>query len=96
MDANGKAVVVTTQHRGVFFGYVVHDDKLPAEITLRDARNCLYWSASLHGFVGLATTGPNSKCRIGPSVSQIQLFDVTSILDCTPDSVVAWEASPWK
>ncbi len=37
-----KAVLVTTNYRGVFFGYIKNDKKLPNEITLTGVRNCLY------------------------------------------------------
>lgn len=33
-----KAVLVTTEFRGVFFGYVKDESKLPEEITLTNAR----------------------------------------------------------
>ena len=41
---NGKEeipVVVTTEHRGVFFGYTA--DTSGDVIHLRAARNCIYW-----------------------------------------------------
>jgi len=64
--AKERAVVVTTQHRGVFFGYATDTD---AEIIkLSKARNCLSWSADVKGFMGLAATGPNKSCRVGPAV----------------------------
>jgi hypothetical protein len=32
-----RAVVVTTEHKGVFFGYVADESKLPAQVTLTQA-----------------------------------------------------------
>ena len=52
----GKAVLVTTAHRGVFFGYATETDG--ATIKLRAARNCIYWPAEQKGFLGLASNGP--------------------------------------
>lgn len=52
-----KPVLVTTEFRGVFFGYVKTDKKLPEEITLTNAKNCIYWS-DCGGFMGLASQGP--------------------------------------
>jgi len=43
MVTNGRAVVVTTENRGVFFGYVRDESKAPAQITLEKVRNCVYW-----------------------------------------------------
>ena len=45
-----KAVLVTTEHRGVFFGFA--RDTSGDTIKLRDARNCIYWSSDIGGFQG--------------------------------------------
>jgi len=94
-NTNGKerAVVVTTQHRGVFFGYASDTDG--AIIKLRGARNCLYWSTDVKGFMGLAATGPTKSCRIGPAVD-IDLRDITSVIACSPEAIQAWEVAPWS
>ena len=86
-------VLVTTSFRGVFFGKLIEDNG--ETVTLCDARNCVYWSPDCRGFLGLATTGPTKSCRIGPSVPQIGLRGVTSVAHCTPESVEAWQKSPW-
>ena len=90
------AVVVTTEHRGVFFGYMdeskVHDEA----ISLRAARNCIYWSADVKGFIGLSATGPNNNCKIGPSADIQSLRKITSVLLCSPEAVTAWEGAPWS
>ena len=88
------AVVVTTQHRGVFFGYMPESDIKADVIDLRGARNCVSWSSDVRGFMGLASTGPNSNCRVGPS-ADISLRDITSVMKCTPAATEAWEKAPW-
>lgn len=88
-----RAVVVTTEHRGVFFGYATDTDG--DAIQLRAARNCLYWPAENKGFMGLAAMGPVSGSRVGPAVD-ITLRKITSVIECTPDAVKAWEGAPWK
>lgn len=88
-----RAVLVTTAHRGVFFGYATDTDG--AIVKLRKARNCLYWSADVQGFLGLARTGPTSSCRIGPA-ADIELRDVTCVAICTPEAVAAWEGAKWS
>ena len=88
-----RAVLVTTEHRGVFFGYATETDG--ATITLRNARNCIYWSADVKGFLGLAATGPSASCRIGPR-ADITLRAVTCVAECTPAAVAAWESAPWR
>lgn len=88
-----RAVVVTTEHRGVFFGYT--SDTSGDIISLRAARNCLYWSSDVKGFMGLAATGPTGSCRIGPA-ADIEIRKVTSVMACTPEATEAWETSPWS
>jgi hypothetical protein len=86
-------VLVTTEHRGVFFGYASVTDG--ETITLKNARNCIYWSPSVKGFLGLAATGPDSQCRIGPR-ADITLRAITAVAEVTPAAVEAWEKAPWK
>ena len=58
MSEQGAPVVVTTEHRGVFFGYL--DGSRDSETALlRDAQMCVYWSADVRGVLGLAATGPS-------------------------------------
>lgn len=91
--AKERAVLVTTDKRGVFFGYSTDVDG--ETITLRRARNCVYWSADVKGFVGLCTTGPTPKCRIGPAAESIQLRGITSVGAVSDAAAAAWEAAPW-
>lgn len=89
-----RAVLVTTSHRGVFFGYATETSG--DTITLKRARNCIYWSADVKGFLGLASTGPTASCRIGPAVESIDLRGVTSVVAVTEIACASWEAAPWK
>ena len=92
--ANGeRPVIVTTEYRGVFFGYASDTDS--ETIRLRAARNCLSWSSDVKGFIGLAATGPNRNCRVGPA-ADITLRGITSVIECSPDAVTAWESAPWS
>lgn len=87
-----RAVVVTTKHRGVFFGYA--KDTSSDTIKLRAARLCVYWTADLRGFMGLASHGPSKGCKIGPA-ADIELREVTAVLEATPDAAKRWEDAPW-
>ena len=93
MKKKGKAVVVTTAHRGVFFGYLKKE--LGNTVTLTDAKNCISWTASVRGFIGLATTGPKVGCRIGPAADELKLHDVTSVITATKDAEKAWSKEIW-
>lgn len=91
--SNGeRAVLVTTEHRGVFFGYT--DDTSGDIIKLRAARNCIYWPVENKGFLGLANKGPLKGSRIGPA-ADLELRKITAVAACTPEAVEAWEKAPW-
>ena len=94
---NMKAVLVTTEHRGVFFGYIPHEvgEVPPKEaLKLQHARNVIYWSASMNGFLGLAAIGPDGSCKVGPAVSSLVVYDITSVTECAEKAVEKWEALP--
>lgn len=88
-----KAVLVTTAHKGVFFGYAT--DIEGDIISLRAARCCLYWPREQKGFIGLAATGPVAGARVGPA-ADLELRSITAVAACTPEAVKAWEAAPWR
>lgn len=88
-----RAVLVTTAHKGVFFGYAENTDG--DVIKLRAARNCIYWSSSVKGFLGLASEGPDKQCKIGPS-ADLEVRSITAVAECTEAAVKAWELAPWS
>lgn len=90
-----QSVLVTTAHRGVFFGYM-DTAKAGKTITLTDARNCIYWSQDMKGFLGLASSGPSQNCKVGPKVVSLFLTDVTSIAPVSDEAAQKWEGMPWS
>ena len=92
MASKERAVLVTTAHRGVFFGYATKTDG--ETIALKRSRLCLYWSADVKGFMGLAANGPSASCRVGPP-ADITLRNITAVLEVTLDAVTKWESGPW-
>lgn len=93
---NKKPVVVTTEHRGVFFGYVEDDSKVPAEIVLGGARMCVYWSAETKGVLGLCATGPQKGCKVTHAIPKTTLYKVTGVFECTPEATEKWEEGVWS
>ena len=92
--SNGeRAVLVTTTHKGVFFGYATETDG--NTIALRAARNCIYWPAENKGFLGLASEGPAKGARVGPA-ADIEIRDITCVAECSDAAVKAWEQAPWS
>lgn len=92
-NSKDRPVLVTTAHRGVFFGYASKTDG--KSIDLRGARNCLSWPSSNQGFLGLASMGPQPGARVGPA-ADITVHDVTCVAACTPNATAAWEAAKWN
>ena len=88
-----RPVLVTTEYRGVFFGYA--EDTSGETIKLTRARNCMYWPPEQKGFLGLASGGPKKGARVGPA-ADIELRKVTSVTECSDDAVNAWESAPWS
>jgi len=83
-----RPVVVTTEHRGVFFGFASETNG--EVIDLKRAQLVIYWTSDLRGFMGLASHGPGSGCKIGRPVD-IQLRGITSVVECTPAAVEKFE-----
>ena len=90
MTTKPKAVLVTTTHRGVFFGYADETDGDTIELT--KARNCIYWSTDVQGFMGLAAFGPSRNCKVGPA-ADIELRGITSVVTVTPEAEAKWNAA---
>lgn len=88
-----RAVLVTTEHKGVFFGYA--SETAGESIKLRAARLCVYWIADLHGFMGLASSGPRKGCRIGPACD-VELRGITSVCEVTPEAATKFEEGMWS
>lgn len=88
MHPTERPVLVTTEYRGVFFGYA--EDTSGDTITLKRARNCIYWSEEVGGFMGLAASGPDKKSRIGATADQITLRKITAVTEVAPAAVAAW------
>ena len=89
-----RAVIVTTSHKGVFFGYAT--DTTGEVIRLLRARLAVYWTADLRGFMGLASVGPKSGCRIGQAVPEMEVRAITAVIECTPEAVAQWEKGIWS
>ena len=89
--SSGRPVLVTTEYRGVFFGYA--DDTSGDVVTLKNARNCIYWPSGNGGFCGLASEGPAKGARIGARVYQIELRKITAVAEVTDEAVKKWEAA---
>jgi hypothetical protein len=82
-------VLVTTEYRGVFAGYLKDHISNDRRIILTQARCAINWATS-KGFLELAQDGPNSKSNIGAVAPVLELYGVTSVATCTQKAQEAW------
>lgn len=86
-----KSILITTQHRGVFFAQVEDSADL-TQRTLTNLKNCrmaIYWSTT-KGVMELASDGPNKGSRIGAPADLDVIHDVTAVFNVTPKAEAAW------
>lgn len=89
-----QPILVTTENKGVFFGYGEVSDAKTIRIT--DARMCVYWAQDVRGIVGLAATGPTKSCRITAPCPAITLQGVTSIMEVSKEAEEKWLNPIWS
>ena len=90
-----RAVLVTTQHRGVFFGMATKTTGETIELT--DVRNILYWPQECKGFLGLAADGPKTGAKLGPAAQRVELRNITSVTDLSEASAKVFAEFPvWR
>jgi hypothetical protein len=85
-----KSVLVTTKHRGVFWGRFESERNNGTTVVLTGARCAIKWATS-KGFLELALIGPNKSSKIGSAAPRITLHDVTSVSECSDAATSAWE-----
>lgn len=84
-----RAVIVCTEHRGVFFGY--SEDTKGDTINLKNARMAISFGTT-KGVMQLAETGPTSNSRISAR-ADIEVRKVTAVFEVTPAAAEKWESA---
>jgi hypothetical protein len=96
-QAQGQPAVVTTAHRGVFFGFLAPGaDRAAKTAEITDAQMCVYWSSDVQGVLGLASAGPSARSKVTRPVPRITLQEVTAVIDATAEAVTSWQDRPWS
>jgi hypothetical protein len=86
-----KSIIITTEHRGVFYAEVDADKDL-TQTTLTDLKNCkmaIYWGTT-KGVNQLAETGPTEKSRISAKADIPVLHKITAIFSVTDEAKEKW------
>lgn len=96
-------MLITTDHtkRGVFAGYVTETElerfnkRETDTIVAEEVRMAVYWSEAMAGVLGLASMGPDSKCRISKAVKKASLAGVTAMIQIDDAAMKKWKKEPW-
>jgi len=92
-ECGAVPVLVSTDQRGVIFGYTKNPAYRP--IILTGSRMCLYWTKDVGGMWGLAEGGPTKGCKISARVEgDVMLEGVVSVLSVDPVAEKAWNSAP--
>lgn len=86
-----KNVLLTTLHRGVFFGQIDEGADL-TETTLtniKNARMAIRWHTK-NGVMELCGEGPNKNTKVGDSADIAVLHDITAVFDVTDEAAEKW------
>ena len=88
-----RHVLVTTQHRGVFAGFIADDQDMNARsMPLKDAKMAIYWGTT-RGVMELCKEGPNGRSKISLPADIPVLHDITAIFDISPEASRNWQAA---
>ena len=88
-NTTGRPVIVTTEHRGVFFGYA--EDTSGQTIHLKRSRMAIRFGTT-RGLVELAETGPTKSSKISAR-ADLEIRKITAVFDVAPEAAKAWEAA---
>lgn len=86
-----RPVIVTTSHKGVFFGYM-EDNSAGDVIQLKRARMCIRWGTT-RGLLELAETGPTTRSKISAR-ADIQVRSITAVIEVTQAATAKFEEAP--
>lgn len=84
-------ILVTTQHRGVWFAQVpVGTDLTPKTLTnLLNCRMAIYWGTT-KGLQQLCQTGPTESSKISDPANIPVLHDITAVFQVTDNAAAVW------
>src|ERR1700757_498408 len=93
-NKNKVPLIITTEHKGVFFGYGTPSGD--ETIKIEQVRMVVYWAPSVRGLLGLAANGPDKACRISPPAPAVTLRKVTACIEVSPEATKKFEDAPWS
>lgn len=95
-ENNRTHIMVCTEHKGVFAGFVdeVPDLSKGSTVVLYDARMCIRW-ANGKGVLSLADIGPDKDtCKISSTAPVVHLNGITAVCVTSEKAAQAWQEVP--
>lgn len=86
-----KAILITTEYRGVFFGLVEDTADLTQRTltNIKNCRMCINWRNG-KGVQGLAADGPDNNCKIASASDVEVMHGITAIFTVTEEAKEKW------
>lgn len=86
-----KNILITTQHRGVFFAQVEETTDLTQKMltNLKNCRMAIHFNTT-KGVMELAQDGPNKGSRLGAPADVDVMHDVTAVFSVTDKAAEKW------
>lgn len=86
-----KSVLITTEHRGVWYAEVAEDKDLttPTLTGLKNCRMAIYWGTD-KGLHQLANTGPTKDSKISDPCDIEVLHKVTGVFSVSETAKAKW------
>lgn len=95
-----KPVFVTTcpQGRlGFWFGYVEDNfDVFSETLHLKNAKSVRYLKCAKGGLLGATVYGPDSDSKIGPTMKEVYINNVTAIVPLEKEAEEKWLEATWE
>lgn len=85
-----KAIMVATQHRGIFYGEVPEDCDLTQKTMRLENARCAIRFGTTKGVAELADTGPTSNSKIGSPATLEALHDITAVWSVSDEAKAKW------
>lgn len=87
-----KAIIITTKHRGVFFGRVAENEPIDGE-HIKNVHGCrmAIQFGTDRGVMQLAETGPTDRSKISARADMPIIRDVTAVMSVTDAAAELWD-----
>jgi small nuclear ribonucleoprotein (snRNP)-like protein len=86
---NSKSVIVTTEHRGVFYGKLKSYDEDRRAAVLDNALMIIHFGTT-QGLFQLAATGPTASSRLSAIAPSVRLEKTVSIIGVSAAAEESW------